>query len=39
MLQEVKKVAPHIFNQAGPSCKTKKICPENKKNCPLYPKK
>ena len=38
MLQEVKKVAPTIFKNAGPSCKTKNICPENKKDCPLYPK-
>jgi thymidylate synthase (FAD) len=38
MLQEVKTVAPVIFNHAGPACKTKKMCPENKKNCPLYPK-
>jgi thymidylate synthase (FAD) len=38
MLQEVKKVAPLIFRNAGPSCKTKQICPEKKKNCPLYPK-
>jgi len=38
MLAEVKKVAPIIFNKAGPACKTKKICPENKKDCPLYPK-
>jgi len=38
MLQEVKKVAPTIFKNAGPSCKTKKICPEKKKDCPLYPK-
>ena len=38
MLQEVKKVAPIIFKNAGPSCKTKKICPEKKKDCPLYPK-
>ncbi len=38
MLQEVKKVAPTIFKNAGPSCKTKKVCPENKKDCPLYPK-
>jgi thymidylate synthase (FAD) len=37
MLQEVKKVAPLIFKNAGPSCKTKQICPEKKKNCPLYP--
>jgi len=38
MLQEVKKVAPTIFKNAGPVCKTKNICPENKKDCPLYPK-
>jgi len=38
MLKEVKKVAPTIFKNAGPGCKTKKICPENKKDCPLYPK-
>ena len=38
MLQEVKKVAPTIFNKAGPACKSKGICPENKKDCPLYPK-
>lgn len=38
MLQEVRKVAPLIFRSAGPSCRTKHICPENKKNCPLYPK-
>jgi thymidylate synthase (FAD) len=38
MLREVKKVAPTIFKNAGPSCKSKGICPENKKDCPLYPK-
>jgi thymidylate synthase (FAD) len=38
MLSEVKKVAPVIFKNAGPSCKTKQICPEKKKTCPLYPK-
>ena len=38
MLKEVKKIAPAIFKNAGPACKTKKICPENKKDCPLYPK-
>jgi len=37
MLSEVKKVAPVIFKNAGPACKTKNICPENKKDCPLYP--
>lgn len=38
MLAEVKKVAPTIFKKAGPVCKSKGICPENKKDCPLYPK-
>jgi thymidylate synthase (FAD) len=38
MLSEVKKVAPTIFKNAGPVCKTKNFCPENKKDCPLYPK-
>jgi len=38
MLKEVKKVAPTIFKKAGPVCKSKGICPENKKDCPLYPK-
>ncbi len=38
MLAEVKKVAPAIFKDAGPSCKTRNVCPENKKTCPLYPK-
>jgi thymidylate synthase (FAD) len=38
MLAEVKKVAPVIFKEAGPSCKTKDICPEKKTSCPLYPK-
>ena len=38
MLSEVKKVAPAIFKKAGPSCKTKGICPEKKTDCPLYSK-
>ena len=38
MLKEVKKIAPIIFKKAGPTCKTKNICHENKKDCPLYPK-
>jgi len=38
MLKEVKKVAPTIFKNAGPVCKSKGICPENNKDCPLYPK-
>lgn len=38
MLHEVKKVAPTIFKKGGPPCKTRHVCPENKKDCPLYPK-
>jgi thymidylate synthase (FAD) len=38
MLVEVKKIAPTIFENAGPACKSKKFCPENKIDCPLYPK-
>ena len=38
MLQEVKKVAPTIFKNAGPQCKTKGVCSEQKKDCPFYPK-
>lgn len=38
MLREVKAVAPSIFKHAGPSCKRKGFCPENKKDCALYPK-
>jgi len=38
MLKEVKKAAPTIFKNAGPACKSKKICPENNEDCPLYPK-
>jgi thymidylate synthase (FAD) len=38
MLKELKKKAPIIFKNAGPSCKSKGICTENNKDCPLYPK-
>ena len=38
MLKEVKKAAPTIFKNAGPPCKTRHVCPEHKKDCPLYPK-
>lgn len=38
MLKQVKKVAPTIFKNAGPVCKSKGICPEGNKDCPLYPK-
>lgn len=37
MLQLVKKEAPIIFSKAGPGCKTKGYCPENKTDCPWYP--
>jgi thymidylate synthase (FAD) len=37
MLREVRKVAPTIFKNAGPSCTTKGVCPEHRKDCPLYP--
>jgi thymidylate synthase (FAD) len=39
MLNELKIIAPIIFNNSGPTCKTKGFCSENKKNCPLFPKK
>jgi thymidylate synthase (FAD) len=38
MLNEVKVRAPTIFKNAGPACKSVGICPENKKDCPLFPK-
>jgi len=38
MLKEARKVAPTIFKNSGPSCKTQGICPEKKKDCPLYPR-
>ena len=38
MLKELKKKAPIIFKNAGPSCKSKGICTENNTDCPLYPK-
>ena len=38
MLHLVRKVAPTIFEKAGPPCKTKHICPMNKKSCRWYPK-
>jgi len=36
MLKEVKKVAPIIFDKAGPSCKSQKICWEGDLSCGLY---
>jgi len=38
MLKELKEKAPIIFKNAGPSCKSKGICTENDKDCPLFPK-
>jgi hypothetical protein len=38
MLKELQLKAPIIFKKAGPSCKSKGICTENNKECPLYPK-
>lgn len=38
MLKELKEKAPIIFKNAGPSCKSKDICTENDKDCPLFPK-
>ena len=37
MLKELKKFAPIIFKNAGPTCKSKGVCTENNKECPLYP--
>lgn len=37
MLKEVKKVAPVIFKNAGPACKRIGYCPEQRKDCSLYP--
>ena len=38
MLKEVKRVAPSIFANAGPWCKTLGVCPERDTSCVLYPK-
>ena len=38
MLHLVKKVAPTIFEDAGPPCRTRGYCPMNKKDCIWYPK-
>jgi thymidylate synthase (FAD) len=38
MLEEVRKVAPTIFKNAGPPCRTRGICREDDKHCPLYPR-
>ncbi|UQT40843.1 hypothetical protein M5E89_09330 [Acidaminococcus intestini] len=33
MLEEVKKVAPILFGNAGPTCVTQRICHEGKMSC------
>ncbi len=38
MLHLVRKVAPTIFEDAGPPCRTRGYCPMNKKDCIWYPK-
>ena len=38
MLHLVKKVAPTIFEDAGPPCRTRGYCPMEKKDCIWYPK-
>lgn len=38
MLNLVKKEASTLFKDAGPACKTKGYCPEQKKDCKWYPK-
>ncbi len=38
MLKEVKKVAPNIFENAGPSCINEKVCWEGKMSCGLWKK-
>lgn len=38
MLREVKRVAPSIFADAGPWCKTMGVCPEKDSSCVFYSK-
>lgn len=38
ILREVKRVAPFIFADAGPWCRTMGICPENDSSCVFYSK-
>lgn len=38
MLGIVKKIAPVIFHNAGPTCKTRNECPMEKKKCKWYPR-
>jgi thymidylate synthase (FAD) len=37
MLEEVKKIAPAIFEHAGPPCESNGICPEGELSCGKYP--
>jgi len=37
MLGLVRRVAPVIFENAGPPCKTRHVCPMDKKDCRWYP--
>jgi thymidylate synthase (FAD) len=39
MLRLVREVSPVIFEQAGPPCKTKKLCPMGQTACRWYPSK
>lgn len=32
-----KKVLPEVFSFSGPKCKALKYCPEDNRDCPLYP--
>jgi thymidylate synthase (FAD) len=36
MLKEVQRIAPIIFENAGPPCISKMFCPEKDMKCPLY---
>ncbi|MGC8935995.1 MAG: FAD-dependent thymidylate synthase [Candidatus Methanomethylicaceae archaeon] len=36
MLSLVREVAPNIFENAGPFCVTRKVCPEKKYDCPKW---
>ncbi|MDD5089551.1 MAG: FAD-dependent thymidylate synthase [Candidatus Wallbacteria bacterium] len=36
MLSQVRKVTPHIFEKAGPTCISYGYCREEAKDCPLY---
>ncbi len=38
MLKKVRDVAPTIFENSGPPCRTRGVCPENDSECELYGK-